>query len=364
MPLDEARPLRLAPGALQALLVFLFWCLVALCAAVADFNDQARTGPQPRFADKIVLYTFVFLPFALYSIGLALAFARYPRLLEIRRLALLYGVSLLLFLTVFGLYEAALVLALGGQPVPGLAGLLDQTTAFGRWLDGMMATIALAVQGGYSYWRRGQQQAQAARAAADANLGLRLALLQGQLEPSFLLSALDGIAELVRHAERSQATRALARLSDLLRHALRASGQDWISMAEEIAFLRGYVELQQLRFGARVQVDWSLGTVGWDGPQCPPLLLHGLLDHAIARCLETAADAGPVGVAFRRAGARVLVDVSHPQGAGPVDPGQALAQTRERLDLLYQGGATLVYAAHGGRVCGVLDLPAREAGDD
>lgn len=361
---QPARLPRLRPGWMPVLAVFAFWAAVALLAAVADFSDQAQASAAPRFSDKLKLYGAVFLPFGLFSTALALAFARYPALLRPRRLLLLYLAALCVFVPLYGVYEMAAVLMLENKPLPGLLELALMPPAWGRWLDSLMITIALAVQGAYAYWQHGQQQAQVWRAAERANLALRLSLLQGQLEPAFLLSALDGIADLVRHAERGQATRALARLSDLLRHALRASGQDWISVGEEVAFLRVYVELQALRFGDRVRVDWYLGESDWQAPLCPPLLLHALFDHAIARSLETGAAAGPVRASFARAGARVRVEVSHPQGAGPVDPGLVMAETHERLALLYQGAATLVYSVVGARVCGVLDLPLRQDPDD
>jgi two-component system sensor histidine kinase AlgZ len=359
--------LRLRPEWLEwraLLAVLLFWSMVALLAALADFSDQARSQPGLRLSGKLQLYGAVFFPFALFSSAVALAFMRYPRLLLPRRLLLLYLSALLVFLPMYGLYETAAVLTLEGRPLPGLREMLRQPTAWNRWLDTLMITIAMAVQGAYAYWKHGQQQARGSRDAERANLALRLSLLQGQLEPAFLLGSLDGIADLVLHAERSQATRALARLSDLLRHALRATQRNWISMADETSFLRDYVELQSLRFGERVQVEWDLGQTDWHTQLCPPLLLHALFDHAIARCLETSAAAGPVRAMFRLAGTRVQVTVSHPHGAGPVDPGLAMHDTRDRLALLYQGEASLVYQVEGARIKGVLELPLREDADD
>ena len=342
-----------------------FWAAVGVLAAIADYSEQA-SSPTLHFSDKLWLYGAVFLPFSLLSVALSLAFTRFPGLLRPWRLALLYCVAMLLVLPIYGLYETAAVLVLEHKPLPGLADMLAQPSAWNRWLDGLMLTMALAVQGAIAWWQQGERQARRARAAERSNVSLRLALLQGQLEPAFLLSALSGIADLVLHAERSQATRALARLADLLRHALRASQNDWISMADEIGFLRDYVQLQELRFGARLKVEWDLGQADWHRPVCPPLLLHALLDHAIARCLETTASAGPVGVSLALAteGGPVLVCISHPRGAGPVDPGPALHETRSRLALLYQGAAQLSYTAVGERVLGTLTLPLREGADD
>jgi two-component system sensor histidine kinase AlgZ len=361
---ERAQPLvKDGKPALVALSLVAFWGVVGLLAAVADFSEQAGAPGHP-FSDKLKLYGAVFLPFALFSMALALAFDRFPSLLRPWRLAALYLAALLFALPLYGLYETAAVLTLAHKPLPGLVDMLAQPTAWNRWLDALMLTMALAVQGAYAWWQHGQRQARRSRAAERANVALRLSLLQGQLEPAFLLSALGGIADLVLHAERSQATRALARLADLLRHALRASSHDWISVADEIAFVRDYVALQVLRFGPRVQVEWELGQVNWQEAQCPPLLLHALLDHAIARCLETTAAAGPVHVSFALAAGRVLAIVSHPLGAGPVEPGAALDETRARLALLYQGGATLAYSAVGARVYGALTLPSREGSDD
>ncbi len=356
-------PPRLFPGVRPLLTELAFWSLVGLTAAVAHYSEQP-SPPALQFAQVLQIYVAVFGPFCLFSMGLAVAFTRFPSLLRPRRLLLLYLGAQLIFVPIYGVYEAAAVLVVEGKPVPGLRDLVALPTAWNHWLDALMLTMAMAVQGARAWWQHGQRQALASREAERANVSLRLALLQGQLEPAFLLSALDGIADLVLHAERGHATRALARLADLLRHALRASRHDWISVADEIGFVRDYVELQALRFGPRVQVEWDLGQANWQVPLCPPLLLHALLDHAIARSLETTASAGPVRVSFALAAGRVLVIVSHPQGAGPVDPGQAMAETHARLALLYQGAARLAYSVVGDRVYGALTLPSREGFDD
>jgi hypothetical protein len=139
------------------------------------------------------------------------------------------------------------------------------------WVDAMTASAGLALQIGWAFWRHAQAQREAALRASAENLSLRLALLQGQLEPHFLFNTLNSISALVRGAERAVALQALNRLSDLLRYALRASQQRWVSAADELAFVDDYVALQRLRFGKGLQWQTEVDTTDWALWACPPL---------------------------------------------------------------------------------------------
>jgi two-component system, LytTR family, sensor histidine kinase AlgZ len=358
-------PAAHAPAWRKALLVALaVWSLVALLAAVADYRDALRAGTPAPFSGKLAMYGLVFLPFSLLSAVLAAAFERAPHYwLRPRKLGLGYALTIALFLPVYGLYEVAALTALAGQPLPGLVDMLLSPVAFNRFLDGLMITLAFTAQASYSYWLRGRRQERAAHDARRANLSMRLALLQGQLEPYFLLSSLDGIGELVRNAERVLATRALARLSDLLRYALRSSQQDWLSVADEIGFMRDYLELQALRFGERLQVRWQLGDVDWAAHACPALLLHPLAEQAVAQGMQGHGGHCVLGIALALEDGMVVLRVERSRAGAPA-AAVPLEATAERLQLLYGERARLDYLTTSTSARVTLAFPARGVDDD
>jgi two-component system sensor histidine kinase AlgZ len=347
-----------APAWRKAFLVALaLWAVVALLAAVAEYSDHMRAGSKPVFSDKVVMYSLVFLPFSLLSGLLAAAFERAPpHWLRPGRLALAYLLTIAVFLPAYGLYEVAALTAFEGAPLPDLITMLFQPNAWNRWLDGLMITIAFMAQSAYSTWQRGFLQERASQDARRANLTMRLTLLQGQLEPYFLLSTLDGIGELVQGAERALATRALARLSDLLRYALRSSQQDWLSMADEIGFLRDYLELQSLRFGQRLQVDWDIADKDWANVGCPALLLHPLAEQSVALGLAGNARQCTVRIGLTLEGRQVRMRVCRAGGTPAARP--ALDATTERLQLLYGAGASLTFQTTPGGDCIEMAFPS------
>lgn len=356
-------PAPARPGWKLIATVLAFWSIVALLAAVADFADQSRARLAPALSDKLLLYTFVFLPFAGFSTALAFAFARWQGLLAPPKLALLYVAVLLTFLPLYEVYEMAVILKLDNKPVPGPVALLAMTSAWGRWLDTLMTTLAFAVQAAYANWLSGLRSVSAARQAHAANLDMRLALLQGQLEPAFLLSSLDGIASLVRNAARSDATRTLARLSELLRYALRASQQQTVSVADEIAFGHDYADLQTMRLGGRLRVDWDTGPVDWHAHACPPLLLHAVIDQAIACALADDRLDCHLSLRLTIDGDTVQARADWPGPAGAADA-PSVSATRERLALLFGADGSLHTMPNGQGQCAVLTFPASRPADD
>ena len=209
----------------------------------------------------------------------------------------------------------------------------------------------------------------ALQAAQHDNLALRLSLLQGQLEPQFLLCSLDGIGEMVRDAERPQAIRALARLSDLLRYALRSGQQDWLSVADEIGFMRDYLDLQVLRFGARLQVQWTVADSNWSLYSCPALLLHQLIEQTIEEGMQGEVANFTLALAFSLQAGKVRIVVKHAQGQartvnGNSTPSSTYLAVRERLQILYGSAATLETEIADGESCVIFSFPALGRADD
>src|SRR4029078_5109103 len=99
-------------------------------------------------------------------------------------------------------------------------------------------------------------------------------------ELNVLSNALNTIAGLVRGAHPELATRALAQLSELLRYVIEASRQERVPLAWELDLVSNYLELQQIRYGSRLQVaiHQDAAARSYD---VPPLLLQPLIENAV-----------------------------------------------------------------------------------
>ena len=80
-----------------------------------------------------------------------------------------------------------------------------------------------------------------------------LAWLKNQLNPHFLFNTLNNIASLTQTSP-ANAQRAIGQLSELLRYTLYATQPKEVSLTDEIAFIKNYINLMRLRSGANVEI--------------------------------------------------------------------------------------------------------------
>jgi two-component system sensor histidine kinase AlgZ len=169
----------------------------------------------------------------------------------------------------------------------------------------------------------------------------RLAALNARIRPHFLFNSLNAVLSLIR-ARPQQAEEALESLSDLFRAAMRDPGE-MVSLADEIALGKQYLELETLRLGERLTVDWKIGQIALDLP-IPPLMLQPLLENAVYHGIEPAAEGGTVSICIEQRGQELFISVANPT-AGQVQHAAgnqiAVANIRERLALYYDLEARL-----------------------
>ena len=81
-------------------------------------------------------------------------------------------------------------------------------------------------------------------------LNLRVAelkLLQAQINPHFLYNTLDAIIWLAEAGQKDQVVMMVSSLSDFFRTTL-SKGKDYITVGEEEAHIRSYLQIQQFRY--------------------------------------------------------------------------------------------------------------------
>ena len=102
--------------------------------------------------------------------------------------------------------------------------------------------------------------------------------LQAQMEPHFVFNALNTIAAFIR-TEPERARRLVLAFADHLRSRLARPGE-FVTLEEELRHVRSYLELEQARFGAQLEVTID-ATPDALQVRLPPLVVQPLVENAI-----------------------------------------------------------------------------------
>lgn len=173
-------------------------------------------------------------------------------------------------------------------------------------------------------------------------LDAELKALRAKLHPHFLFNSLNSIAALTT-IDAARARDMCVYLSDFLRHSLSYSGKREIRLAEELALVRAYLSVEQIRFSEKMTVREHIEN-GVAGLIVPPLLLQPLAENAVKHGVAGMASDGWIEISISENNGRLLVrmenpvDKDAPKSAGT---GHGLAIVRERLRNLFGDAAFL-----------------------
>ena len=345
----------------------LLWAVISAFGALQTYSDNLRAGVSSAYTMLLTTWFVEYaVPLMVLSAVLSAALSRWPGLIaQPRHVMALFVGLVLLFQPTQWIYIA------------WLRGYLSLTGAGDVWqllqkmlLVGWFSTIGtFAAILAINYWRQVKQRELAWQRSQTDLLNLRLALeeqrllaLRAQLEPHFLFNALNALSALVRRGDTAIALRGIGKLSDLLRYALSAGVGNTTTVANELQFVRDYLDLQRLRYGERlvVRIEGELDSL--QEVACIPLLLQPLIENALRHDLDCHEGPSEIVLAFERRADHMRIRVSNAIGAqASPNPGAGLglANTRERLRLM-NPAASLHAGRQGDRFVAQFHLPLVE----
>ena len=160
---------------------------------------------------------------------------------------------------------------------------------------------------------------------------------QLQLNPHFLFNTLHSIAELV-HENPTLAEKLIVRLGELLRQVLQSSTLQEVPLADELDFIRGYIDIEQMRLGDRLRVEWEVPPELLVA-RVPSLILQPLVENAIQHGIAPTSRPGVLTIRARREDQALLLEIrdTGPGMAQAFDrrEGIGLSNTSARLQRLY-----------------------------
>ena len=190
----------------------------------------------------------------------------------------------------------------------------------------------------------------------------RIQALQSRIQPHFLFNSMNIIASLIETSPR-QAETVVEDLSALFRASLNHVGNQ-VPVAEEIDLCKRYMNIEQLRLGNRLQVQWELRTIPQE-VKIPLLTLQPLLENAILHGIQPLPKGGLVEIIAGYTHGIFELTITNPFAApasgktAEVERGNrmALDNTRNRLVALYGERAKLTGYPEGNRYITRLSYP-------
>jgi two-component system sensor histidine kinase AlgZ len=190
----------------------------------------------------------------------------------------------------------------------------------------------------------------------------RVHALQARIRPHFLFNSMNTIAALTRSNPR-RAEEAVQDLADLFRANLNEK-RNQITLAEELEVARTYQRIEQLRLGERLKVQWQVEALP-PRAMVPGLMIQPLLENAIYHGIEPRPEGGTVTVTGDYNKNMIAIVVRNPLPAENFTTRDgnrlALANIRERLDLMYGEQAAVKAGRFGDEYIVTLRFPYSEA---
>ncbi|MGE5802358.1 MAG: sensor histidine kinase [Gemmatimonadota bacterium] len=174
-----------------------------------------------------------------------------------------------------------------------------------------------------------------------------LRALRGQLNPHFLFNSLNSLRGLILESPQ-RAQEAVTRLASLLRFALLSSRSRTISLDQELEATRHYLDLESLRFEARLRYRFDVDTEALE-QAVPPLLVQTLVENAIKHGIANLPQGGSVRIEARKRAKDLCIRVTNTGSLQDRRDGDGigLANSLDRLRLTFGEAAEITLAASG-----------------
>ena len=222
-----------------------------------------------------------------------------------------------------------------------------------------------------AFYLANQAQAEvrgAERRAAEAESAAQAAqvrALRYQVNPHFLFNTLNSLSSLIIAGRAEEAESMVLKLSTFFRSSLTLDATADISLAEEIALQRLYLDIEKVRFPRRLKAEFDVPSE-LETARLPALILQPIIENAIKHAVSATRDKVTLRIAAREAGpGRFTIEVTNtggrpaPSKHGEIHgTGVGIANVCQRLNARFGSLAKCAYGPRGdGGYSVLLTLP-------
>jgi two-component system LytT family sensor kinase len=174
------------------------------------------------------------------------------------------------------------------------------------------------------------------------NITSQLELLKAQINPHFLFNTLNNIDILIQD-EPEKASMYLKKLSEILRFMLYESNTDKIPLAEEISYIKKYIELQKIRTSNIDFVELEISGNASNQSIAPMVFIHFIenafkfaTNKKIEKAISIFLDISDKFVKFT-----CKNHINESNESGSANSGLGFQLIKKRLDLIYKKAYTI-----------------------
>ena len=170
-----------------------------------------------------------------------------------------------------------------------------------------------------------------------------LSALQAKINPHFLYNSLNSIASLV-HGDPDKAEEMTVLLSKLFRYTTGRSNDDYYDTIDnELEMVRTYLQIEQVRFGDRLQFEVQVNEPALTELAIPKFLLQPIAENAVKHGISKLPEQGKIRIHIFEENnwLNLCVHDSGPAFQESLSSGYGLRSIREKLQLLYQADASV-----------------------
>ena len=226
------------------------------------------------------------------------------------------------------------------------------------WWGNMIAAALMLLANNLVYiFYRSMQQEEDSERLQRQNAQAEMYYLKHQINPHFLMNTLNNIHALI-DIDSEAAKQTIIQLSDMMRYVVYETGDNSISLRDDIKFIKNYIELMRIRYTEDVDITFIYPQELKGRVDVPPLIFIVFVENAFKH-----------GVSYK-ASSYIKIDIkcdgdfvigrfenSISERSRDAKPGIGLENVRKRLDLIYGEEYDLRIEDMGNNYCVTLKIP-------
>lgn len=273
--------------------VFLFYLFFmvsyyfALAISQLDYSKDEIFSFR-NFRPQIVDYILKFM----FTVPIWLLIFRFLRYKSLKFRLIIHIFTLPIFILV---WQKSHYFVLELLDIKHLNGYLQ---AWDIYIPGLFYCIQFGVLHAFEYYTDNLEQQKIQSELRELSLKSELSALKSQLNPHFLYNVFNTInASVPKELEKTREM--IATLADMFRYQLQASQTDYVTIRDEINFVKQYLELEKARFEDRLQIQIDI-PIDILEHQIPPMIIQPLVENAVKHGISSLLEGGTILIEIKK----------------------------------------------------------------